>query len=352
MSDKIYYFPFQHVNRYVDLTKQTLDDLGYQVISYRKLYRLGNLFSRQHNIAVLNWFEDRPYRKSFSPFKQHIERVRTFFGILFMGLVSHKIIWVRHNYLPHNLGQSSRTGQHLAQTRRPLSHRINCFLLKHIASQIVSMEPTDLTTAVVPHPLYRSDSQLESASHAAPKETVIDYLFFGTIKPYKRLEELLEYWPAGMTLNILGFCAEQTYCTYLNGIIQRRQLRVNWQNEYVDEQELNHALAHTRYVIMPHEDDSMISSGTFYHAASYGTNFLCFPSKFAINKAQKHTFVHLIDKTRLEQDLAEINYIDPQQVISQSLDCYGQAAQKQAWQRLLQSSYSDEHSLRKQKIYD
>src|SRR5690606_3913275 len=128
--------------------------------------------------------------------------------------------------------------------------------------------------------------QLESASGSAPEQRSIDYLFFGTIKPYKQVEELLEYWPAGRTLNILGYCADQHYSSYLNGIILRRKLAVNWQNEYVDEQELNYALAHTRYVIMPHEDDSMISSGTFYHAASYGTNFLCFPSKFAVNKAQ------------------------------------------------------------------
>ncbi|WP_438864519.1 hypothetical protein [Neptunicella sp.] len=363
MSERIYYFPFNHVNRYVDLTKQTLTDIGYEVLSYRHLYRFNNLLKRQENTVVLNWFEDRPYRKSFSSKQQRLELLRTTLGIVLMRLFCRRVIWVRHNYLPHNLASSSEQNpdekkplvnklpqlpkisiqrQHTMQKRqtpRPLSHRINCFLLHHLASEVVCMEPTDFATAIVPHPLYRSDHQLQDAiSTAIPfqaEQPPLEYVFFGTIKPYKRLDELLEHWPLGVPLTIMGYCSEPEHVTQLKCIIQRRGLWVNWTNEYVDEQELNQTLAHCRYVVMPHEDDSMISSGTFYHAASYGTNFICFNSKFARHKAQQHHFVHIVDKTGLPQQLSRVNYIPRREVMAQALKHYGQTAQQQAWKHVL-----------------
>lgn len=357
MSNNIYYFPFNHVNRYVELSKHSLSELGYQVKSYRKLYSIANLCKRKHNTVLLNWFEDRPYRKSLSPAKQYLELLRTLLAIIMMPLFCRRVIWIRHNYLPHNLadGLTHNLPSGLAQNadqsppdngdvvvKQPLSHRLSCYLLGRLASEVVCMEKTPFATATVPHPLYRTDVQIEQAISATQSigqgvsdDLQLDYVFFGCIKPYKKVHELLECWPVALRLDLLGYCADKHYAQQLNDIIVRRDLLVRWQNKYVDDQVLNHVLGKTRYVIMPHQDDSMISSGTFYHGASYGTNFLCFASKFASEKKQQHPFVHLVDKTRLEQDLASINYMPRTQVIAQSLSCYGQTAQQQAWQKLL-----------------
>ncbi|MBC3767640.1 hypothetical protein [Neptunicella marina] len=332
MSQRIFYFPYHHVNRYVELNRQTLQQTGAEVHSYRQLYSLHNLRQRNNNTVVLNWFEDRPYRRSFSKPKRWLELLRTIGALLVMRRFCQKVIWVRHNHRPHNVNNAAKS----LHNNVPVSHLVNCWLLNAIADHVVTMEPTAFASEQIPHPLYRSDQQLQTAnSENKQHNSHSSFLFFGTIKPYKQLEQLLQHWPADITLTILGYCADPHYYTELNNLINQRRLKVNWHNAYVDEKQLNHTLADCRYVIMPHSDESMISSGTFYHAASYGTNFVCFDSEFARSKAARHNFVHLVDKERLTEQLKKLPYIERQEVITQCLRDYGESARLQAWQRLL-----------------
>jgi beta-1,4-mannosyltransferase len=60
-------------------------------------------------------------------------------------------------------------------------------------------------------------------------------------------------------------------------------------------------------VVMVHKDKSMVTSGSFYHALTFGCNVLASESAFTSHKAKQHDFIHLVNFVGLdEQTLANI----------------------------------------------
>jgi beta-1,4-mannosyltransferase len=113
--------------------------------------------------------------------------------------------------------------------------------LNLIATKVVTLEKTEsFNSTVIPQPLYRNNDEiLNDISRVEPENFEVKYLFFGTIKPYKRLDELLSFWPQNTFLKIVDYCQDKTYLKKIMTIISTKNLNVDWQNEYVSEQYLN-----------------------------------------------------------------------------------------------------------------
>jgi beta-1,4-mannosyltransferase len=325
LNKKVFYFPFKNANQYVDISKESISDSGFNVLNFKKLFHIKNIFDRKNNVAVLNWYEDRLYQKRFGKLRAFIEHFVVFFQLILMRLFARHIIWVRHNFKPHNRAQ------------RPFTHKLTCGALNQLATKIVTLEKTEsFNSTVIPHPLYRNDDEiLHDINRVEPETFEVDYLFFGTIKPYKRLDELLILWPQDTFLKIVGYCQDKTYVEKIKAIISDKNLNVDWQNEYVSEQYLNQLLAKTRFVFMPHSDGAMISSGTFYQAINFGINIVCFDSFYARDKKDKHDFVHIVAKDNLEADLLKLFPVPPKVVMREALTWYGSKTIAQAWNNLL-----------------
>jgi beta-1,4-mannosyltransferase len=325
LNKKVFYFPFKNANQYVDISKESISDSGFNVLNFKQLFNIKNIFDRKNNIAVLNWYEDRLYQKRFGKFRVFIEHFIVFCQLIFMWLFASHIIWVRHNFKPHN------------RARRPFTHKLTCGALNLLATKIVTLEKTEsFNSTVIPHPLYRNDDEmLHDISRVGPETFEVEYLFFGTIKPYKRLDELLTLWPQDKFLKIVGYCQDKAYVEKIKAIISTKNLNVDWQNEYVSEQYLNELLAKTRFVFMPHSDGAMISSGTFYQAINFGINIVCFDSFYAGDKKAKHDFVHIIAKDSLRTDLLKIVPVPPKVVMREALNWYGRKTIAKAWSNLL-----------------
>ncbi|MDP5130102.1 MAG: hypothetical protein NWQ54_04425, partial [Paraglaciecola sp.] len=244
LNKKVFYFPFNNANQYVDISKKSISESGFEVLDFKTLFNFKSLFARADNVAVLNWYEDRLYQKRFGKLRAFIEHFVVFFQLISMKLFASHIIWVRHNFKPHNRGN------------RPFSHKLVCAALNLIASEIVTLEKTEtFSSTVIPHPLYREDDDILHEINSTEAENIeFDYLFFGTIKPYKRLDELVTLWPEHTFLKIVGYCQEKAYEAKIKTIVADRNLHVEWQNEYVSEAYLNDLLVRTRYVFMPHSD--------------------------------------------------------------------------------------------------
>tara|TARA_R110001592_G_scaffold275013_1_gene541973 strand:+ start:144 stop:1136 length:993 start_codon:yes stop_codon:yes gene_type:complete len=323
-----FYFPFIHVNQYVDISKKSIADCGYDVKNFKQLFSVKNLLNRRHNAVVLNWYEDRLYQKRFGPVRAFVEHFIVLFQLIFMRCFTSNIIWVRHNFKPHN------------RVKRPMTHKLTCAALKRLAKTIVTLEKTEsFSSSVVPHPLYRDDEEMtKNISSDSETDNKVEYLFFGTIKPYKRLHDLLMLWPQHKPLKIVGYCQEPEYLEKIKAIVVSRNLNIDWQNEYVSDEYLNQLLTNTAYVFMPHSDGAMISSGTFYQAINFGVNIVCFDSFFARDKKAKHNFVHIVSEEHFEQDIENLVAVPKSVVMAEAMTWYGRSTITQAWRKLLNSS--------------
>jgi hypothetical protein len=104
-NKKAFNFPFVHVNEYVDISKESISESGFEVLDFKKLFSIKNLFNKGNNVTVLSWYEDRLYQKRFSKLRAFIEYFIVFFQLILMRLFTSHIIWVRHNFKPHNRAQ-------------------------------------------------------------------------------------------------------------------------------------------------------------------------------------------------------------------------------------------------------
>ncbi|MCW8109504.1 hypothetical protein OPS25_13420 [Alteromonas ponticola] len=327
MSDKrhLYLYPFEHSNAFVARTKQAFCELGYTPHSFKKLFSLRNLSTRKHNAVVLNWYEDQPFRKGLNAFTRPLFIIKFFITLIGMRLFSSNVVWVRHNFKPHNVPKASWL------------YRLVISLLQVVANKVVTLESTpEISAAVVKHPLYKDDAQLLSTIHAPqPQPKSIDYLYFGSIKPYKRLDSLLAVWPQDKALVIAGYCADHNHAAELRQLIRARHLQVTWRNEFISDEELENTVVSSRFVILPHDDNAMISSGTFYYALGLGANIICFDSAFAREKARAFPFVKIIQREKLAAQLDAIDYVNASDVLTSAYHHYNEKAVADSWRPVL-----------------
>lgn len=114
-----------------------------------------------------------------------------------------------------------------------------------------------------------------AAVRKAPRPSVVNLLFFGLIRPYKGLEDLLDVYNglskdevAGLWLTVIG----ETWdgCTEPARLIETspHRDRITFVNEYVPDEVVSAAFAHADVVILPYRRSS--SSGTLHIAMSWG----------------------------------------------------------------------------------
>ena len=322
---QLFLYPIEHNNGFIDRTKGVFSKLGYHARPLKHLFRPGNIASRGGNTVVLNWYEDQPYRKGLNGIKRLIFIVGFMASLISMRLFSHNIIWLRHNFKPHNASSKTALFSFIESVMKMVSHRV------------VTLEMTDeIESCVVKHPLYKPDAELtEFFNHTVNRPRTTDFLYFGSIKPYKRLDALMKIWPVGVPLKIMGYCSDKAHTDEINRVIAGRGLTVEWQNAFIEQDELEQAVADTRFVIIPHEDGAMISSGTFYMALSLGANVLCFDSAFARAKAKEFDFVQILDQQHLNEQLPTLAYTSAGMVVEQAVERYGDQAIKESWRVVL-----------------
>jgi glycosyltransferase involved in cell wall biosynthesis len=117
--------------------------------------------------------------------------------------------------------------------------------------------------------------QAIAAVRRAPRPGVANLLFFGTIRPYKGLEELLAVFngltrpeASGLWLTVVGETWEN--CTEPARLIAAspHRDRITFVNDYVPDEVVSAAFAHADVVVLPYRRSS--SSGPLHVAMSWG----------------------------------------------------------------------------------
>ena len=288
---KIYYLPGESVNSYILNIMNILSE-HHKVYSMPEVNDFKKFLSQIRNykdsIIVLNWFEDKTSLRG-----NFFKLIYRFLYLIIIKTVFKKVIWVRHNFKPHDKHNS-------------YVYKFFCFLLYYISDEKVTHRDV-VGYKYIPHPLYVNTNEFPVESRN------IDYLYFGVISRYKGLVKLLNIWPESKKLLIRGHCKEQALYNELLSIILKRKLDVDINNVFLSENDLDIMISNAKFVVLPHDDKSMIVSGAFYHAATFGANVLMFKSEFYDFCKTKFSFVSELNEK------VEADYVEPNVVVTESL---------------------------------
>lgn len=315
---KVVFVPFYHKNDYININKKAISVLGVEPVPFSLKVLFESLWNRYP--VILNWIEDKPYGSKLNGLSRFITFLKCALLIFASAIFFSKKISIKHNFKPHN---SKGKAVYFSCLRS---------LMRKIGYRFVSLE--NYEGGGLLHPLYLDDELMNDHS-ISRNNGPLSFLFFGAVKRYKGLELILNSWPIDKHLKVLGKCDDQRYKSELRQIISDRGLNVTWFDEFLPIEELNDELGSANFVIMNHLDNSMISSGSFYHAISFGCNIVGSPSRFIDAKNERHNFVHKSSNLSADIPKFEANYVCKTQVRKEALQNYSRVKLSEQWRELL-----------------
>lgn len=311
-------------NQYIDIHKRIWSSLGF-IVKPVKAMSVTDILSRNSNIAILNWMEDGVLTSTgcvaYSKF------IRKIIILLYVKLICHKVVWVKHNVRPHSQSSASFS----------ILYKMFLWVYGKLSTSIVThAEDKTQCSIVIPHPLYpttRSNHDIELDGHNHR------FAVIGVISRYKNIDGLLNAWPKDIPLYIVGACKDVSYLAQLETIISERNISVTIDNRFLLDQELDQILSETDTVIIPHHPGTMIVSGAFYHAVSHGCNVLMAQSDFYLNVCKKFKFVSSYkDSDELLLQLHQQQLVPKMNVMAEVQLACGDSVVSQHWNNLLGGS--------------
>jgi hypothetical protein len=313
----IYCYPFTDVgNSYINKNVELWRSMGYVVGACPDALLRDWRVPRARKVIVLNWYEDWMLRARRSPLLSLAWAAL----LLAVFVVSAKnLVWVRHNHQPHDA------------KNRSAARSILVFLLARAANTVITHRAVPgIDSRVIPHPL------VIDPAHAATATRDIEFLWFGMVREYKGLENLLRLWPGPKPLLMFGKSADPALSARLRGVIAGRGLaHVAWHDRFIPDDELNLLLRRARFVVLAHDDQTIIVSGAFYHAIACGANVIVRDSDFGRYAAGQHSYAHLVDLANLEAGLAGLGYVPSAHIQHDATRLYGDGACRAAWAGVL-----------------
>ncbi|TDV17100.1 glycosyltransferase family 1 protein [Paraburkholderia caballeronis] len=264
--------PFTNTtNPYIDLQKQLLEDLGYDVLplSVRSLFRDGRIVDvfRRSTVLVFHWIELRAFTKGGRTVLLSPKGLAVLaFYCALMALGRAKVVYFVHDHAVHN---ARRNVRRVSVALMSLVRRLADFRVVHAPDFDARYDARYL-----PHPLYwdapGSPAATRRPTDAAEAETAGDrprFAMLGTIQPYKEIAGVLEVWPHAHRLDVAGH-GNASYVETLRRIMRERALddAVTLDARFLSDDEFERKLCAADVLILPHSADSMLVSGAFFEA--------------------------------------------------------------------------------------
>lgn len=257
-----YLSPFvNETNDYINRVKAIIGECGYEVqpLSFRTLLSPKVLgLWRKENVVLVHWLESRVFSEGRSGARVRPAGLLQFaIYALVLSMMRARLVYFVHDHAVHDL-----TGW-----RRSFSVRL-IWLLRKLADVRVVHDPSFCDTyqaTYLPHPLY----QERNAMSSAPRQTTgsLRAGILGAIRPYKRIEHIIDVWPEGAELIIRGR-SDPAYEALLRERIAKRGDSVNIQlvTGFMSREEFEHEMSQLDALVLPHADASALVSGAFFEA--------------------------------------------------------------------------------------
>ncbi|MDX1756681.1 MAG: hypothetical protein R3175_11525 [Marinobacter sp.] len=244
-----------------------LDDVSIFVLPKGRLNKLLFLIRSmtvdRFSYVIINWHENLMAKNG----KIYFLGVLKFFVLFFVfRMSSRRIIYVRHNFYPHGMRGLSK---HVASRFSDIIEAWSTIKVCH------SPHLVEKGYSYVPHPLYPVS---ESDCRFGPEHQQDYFVVFGSIDRYKKIEYILEVWPPNICLVIAGVSKDDSYLSFLKELAKDKD--VKFYSEYLPETVAQGLLKKSRGLILPHQSDEMIVSGSFFYAASVGVSTFALDSPF------------------------------------------------------------------------
>lgn len=247
---KIYYTPFTNsLNAYTERMKSILSVYG-DIKRIDKNALFNKILNFDFNdIIVVNWLEnimiDKKGEISF------LGVIKVFIIFICFRCLFKKFIYVRHNHYPHACNKEKSK-----KAKKILD------VLEQIAHVTVVHSPVEAkgSRIYIPHPLYN----IESIQNKKNNST---FVIFGSISRYKKIENVILNFPKNLSLLIMGKCDDDEYLKELMKIKESKP-NVNIKSDYISDEMANKLISDSAGLLITHNDDDMIVSGSFFYAMS------------------------------------------------------------------------------------
>lgn len=296
-------------NQYINRTKEVFISMGYTVSPMK----MKSVFQRNNNIFVCNWVEDNVSGRGI---KLYVGLLRALIKIGFGKLAAKQFIWIRHNLKPHY------------GSNKNFFYQLVLRILKRVSNDICCHAEYIADSHYVPHPLYALEKEVSEAKFA-PRDK--EFVFFGHISRYKGIVELLQAWPQDKSLELYGKCESSALEVQINDIINLRKLSIKPNYGFISDVQLNEILQRVKYIVLPHASESMIVSGAFYHAISYGANIIVRDNKFGKEISKRHAFCTCFNLDNITSVINKLAYVEPRHVKQDAKKHYGIEQLQKLW---------------------
>ncbi|EMC7915979.1 hypothetical protein VLI49_001502 [Enterobacter kobei] len=289
MDDYLYVYPVELPgNDYLENNKKIWMSMGYEIKGWKEIFSKIIRPSRwKKDILILNFFENMPlYKPKFLKF------IVALIFLFIARLTTRKIVWIRHNFNPHE-GYSN------------VYYKILLKALEGISSTKIAHRhvPQLKIDRIVQHPLYNFDTIAVDGNWVTESPV---FMYFGVIKEYKGIPELVSKWPENVSLNLYGKCTDAALINKISAILENNK-QITWHNEFLVRDKLDDLIAKADYIVIPHIDNSMIVSGAIFHAMSLGTNLLIKDSSFAQWCVSKYPFIKTYNSENIVDVISKLD---------------------------------------------
>jgi len=314
MTGKLLYTPYPTLgveNGYTQKNIDILSSLGFDVqgeplgTKARTQFVLRMLLKRDYEVIVLNWHEHLFCNRHTGSISLSGIIVYLFTLTIFR-LSCRKVIYIRHNVVPHALKHPF--GRWLAKILMSIGQSIADTKVSHSGHMAAK------GYKYLPHPLYDTISpDKRTTKEELPNDY---YAIFGRIERYKNILPVIQQWNHASWLVIAGNCKDTEYLQALHSAAEGKQ--VKFITRFIEENDAQAILSGSKGLILSHSDEDMIVSGSFFYGLSCGipvyavtTPFLSWLQEEDLNAPIKvfescEALLHHISSQKTQQTQADI----------------------------------------------
>lgn len=215
------------------------------------------------DIFIFNWIEDIPRRR--------YGRLQVFFFLIFIAIkrvFRYKIVWVLHNKYSHNLAKNRWTDLMFS-----LLIKNSDLILTH------SNEGVDFMKKNHPKYAYKVKYEIHPIKKKLINETSekeYDFLFWGTIHPYKNILKFLEFLKTKKALEatkvmIVGHCFDKEYEKELKSFTSET---ITFENKFFEMDVIANLASRSKFILFTYSAKSVLSSGALMDSIRMNTKII------------------------------------------------------------------------------